>query len=78
VLRFEENTAAGASLERRVKVQRCSKELLSISVDQAVGRPGELTRQTWITVAVMIVALVLMAYILFKPVTWEGTGTRSG
>jgi hypothetical protein len=54
------------------------QELLSISVDQAVGRLGELTRQTWITVAVMIVALVLMAYILFKPVTWEGTGTRSG
>lgn len=37
-----------------------------------------MTRRTWITVAVMIVAVVLIAYILFTPVSMEGTGTQRG
>jgi hypothetical protein len=35
-------------------------------------------RRIWITVAVIIVALVLLAYILFTPISSEGTGVRRG
>jgi hypothetical protein len=37
-----------------------------------------LTRRTWLTVAVVIAALVLLAFILFTPVSIEGTGERGG
>jgi hypothetical protein len=37
-----------------------------------------MTRRIWITVALVIVALVLLAYLFFTPVSMEGTGTRSG
>jgi hypothetical protein len=35
-----------------------------------------MARRTWITVAMVLVTLVLLAYILFTPVSFEGTGTR--
>jgi hypothetical protein len=35
-----------------------------------------MARRIWITVALVIVALVLLAYLFFTPVSMEGTGVR--
>jgi preprotein translocase subunit SecG len=66
-------------LELRWDAEKSSGQegLLSVSVDQAVGKlGGTMARRTWITVAMLLVTLVLLAYIYFTPVSFEDTGTR--